>query len=114
MGSCGAGPSYFVFSKRIFPRQVGNRLPTDRKYPIGRVVRSFERGQGEHDGAQPAATDRGLFERIGDAAQRVRPGGVARPVLRQRPARWPRAGARSEEHTSELQSLMRITYAVVC
>src|SRR3546814_1771010 len=26
----------------------------------------------------------------------------------------PRAGARSEEHTSELQSLMRISYAVFC
>src|SRR3546814_3396191 len=26
----------------------------------------------------------------------------------------PRSGARSEEHTSELQSLMRISYAVFC
>src|SRR3546814_6051105 len=26
----------------------------------------------------------------------------------------PRAGRRSEEHTSELQSLMRISYAVLC
>src|SRR5690606_17190160 len=33
MGSCGAGPSYFVSSKRIFPRQVGNRV-SNRKYPI--------------------------------------------------------------------------------
>src|SRR3546814_1511219 len=29
------------------------------------------------------------------------------------PARWPRS-RRSEEHTSELQSLMRISYAVFC
>src|SRR3546814_1246253 len=28
--------------------------------------------------------------------------------------RRPRSGARSEEHTSELQSLMRISYAVFC
>src|SRR3546814_5449555 len=28
--------------------------------------------------------------------------------------RCPRCGARSEEHTSELQSLMRISYAVFC
>src|SRR3546814_7373113 len=28
--------------------------------------------------------------------------------------RWPRAERRSEEHTSELQSLMRISYAVFC
>src|SRR3546814_5388749 len=27
---------------------------------------------------------------------------------------WPGGGARSEEHTSELQSLMRISYAVFC
>src|SRR3546814_1733020 len=37
-----------------------------------------------------------------------------RPAEAQRP--WPpgEAGARSEEHTSELQSLMRISYAVFC
>src|SRR3546814_14748620 len=29
-------------------------------------------------------------------------------------ARWTRGGSRSEEHTSELQSLMRISYAVFC
>src|SRR3546814_3901077 len=28
--------------------------------------------------------------------------------------RWPRVNCRSEEHTSELQSLMRISYAVFC
>src|SRR3546814_8841875 len=47
-----------------------------------------------------------------------------RPVLRGEDAGGPRAGglapaaalaaARSEEHTSELQSLMRISYAVFC
>src|SRR3546814_5263946 len=31
-----------------------------------------------------------------------------------RPRRPRRAGVRSEEHTSELQSLMRISYAVFC
>src|SRR3546814_7645744 len=30
------------------------------------------------------------------------------------PDRQPEAGRRSEEHTSELQSLMRISYAVFC
>src|SRR3546814_2065413 len=30
------------------------------------------------------------------------------------PARWGRQLGRSEEHTSELQSLMRISYAVFC
>src|SRR3546814_3134587 len=43
---------------------------------------------------------------------RVRPGvgPVHREVLRLRAA----GGLRSEEHTSELQSLMRISYAVFC
>src|SRR3546814_3804936 len=58
---------------------------------------------------------------------RVRPGrdddrgGEDEPASRPRPAREARAasccccgGARSEEHTSELQSLMRISYAVFC
>src|SRR3546814_4889037 len=45
-------------------------------------------------------------------------------VCERRPLRWPRIsschqglhdpGRRSEEHTSELQSLMRISYAVFC
>src|SRR3546814_5009170 len=37
--------------------------------------------------------------------------------LRRRPGRGrsgPHGGSRSEEHTSELQSLMRISYAVFC
>src|SRR3546814_6653692 len=37
-------------------------------------------------------------------------------VVRTRPCVWPQeaVAARSEEHTSELQSLMRISYAVFC
>src|SRR3546814_6558224 len=44
----------------------------------------------------------------GDERRPLRPGGLkmARPLLR--------GAARSEEHTSELQSLMRISYAVFC
>src|SRR3546814_9744148 len=83
------------------------------------------------DGAQIAATDRGLFTRIGDAAERLRPGCGARSAARLRLALRTRAGApdhlarrtfheqmahraRSEEHTSELQSLMHISYTVFC
>src|SRR3546814_9302097 len=40
--------------------------------------------------------------------------GVLSPVLRRRPAGSASTLARSEEHTSELQSLMRISYAVFC
>src|SRR3546814_4978764 len=116
-------PSCFTSSNRIFPRQVGNRA-SDRKYPIGRLARNAMDGETK-DGAQIAATDRGLFTRIGDAAERLRPGCGARSAARLRLALRTRAGApdhlarrtfheRSEEHTSELQSLMRISYAVFC
>src|SRR3546814_7766671 len=50
--------------------------------------------------------DEGLGETIGDGTQRSPPGDG--PVALLRLAR------RSEEHTSELQSLMRISYAVFC
>src|SRR3546814_1524021 len=47
----------------------------------------------------------------GAAAQPARPCGGGRLY----PPRFPDApGGRSEEHTSELQSLMRISYAVFC
>src|SRR3546814_10671436 len=34
--------------------------------------------------------------------------------IRPSPTRWARTSTRSEEHTSELQSLMRLSYAVFC
>src|SRR3546814_7477411 len=40
--------------------------------------------------------------------------GLARPALRQDRQQHPPAGDRSEEHTSELQSLMRTSYAAFC
>src|SRR3546814_6835435 len=68
----------------------------------------------EHRRARRAGADRRC-----DAA---RPGAraVARLVARRWPRLRPRAvgrehrGSRPEEHTSELQSLMRISYAVFC
>src|SRR3546814_8514731 len=47
---------------------------------------------------------------IGLAARAIEPGGI----VEQRAHGHARRGARSEEHTSELQSLMRISYAVFC
>src|SRR3546814_4328118 len=53
----------------------------------------------------------------GDAARRW-PGGPARTIertdSRESSRRGDGAQTRSEEHTSELQSLMRISYAVFC
>src|SRR3546814_8275183 len=39
---------------------------------------------------------------------------VTTPLTASRSTRWARFSNRSEEHTSELQSLMRISYAVFC
>src|SRR3546814_8228762 len=47
-----------------------------------------------------------------DRALLPRQGNLSRPVRASR--RGAAADARSEEHTSELQSLMRISYAVFC
>src|SRR3546814_1281218 len=62
----------------------------------------------------------GLAERLA-VAQRLQPGGAAvlrRPVLDEGEIRNHHGDQigplRSEEHTSELQSLMRISYAVFC
>src|SRR3546814_4716345 len=84
--------------------------PCDRRpYPCGRIAAACGL-------SLPAAPHGGLSQRAG--AQRIdRPGCLARH--RYRPDPQPcRAHAtrsrRSEEHTSELQSLMRISYAVFC
>src|SRR3546814_9982311 len=53
---------------------------------------------------------------VGGRADRVFVGGIAASLMTERfktEARW-RGVRRSEEHTSELQSLMRISYAVFC
>src|SRR3546814_4948879 len=75
------------------------RLPprstrTDTLFPYTTLFRSFLVGQ----------TNRDLHT--------LRPTAITTALTR-----WPDAGsstARSEEHTSELQSLMRISYAVFC
>src|SRR3546814_9827760 len=50
----------------------------------------------------------------GPAGTRHDRAGAAQPLGFPQPFRWRYAGNRSEEHTSELQSLMRISYAVFC
>src|SRR3546814_15046814 len=77
---------------------------TDTLFPYTTLFRSKYRGRG-----------RPRRVRHPDLLRR------GRDVLRQGPARPGRRGARltaacdrSEEHTSELQSLMRISYAVFC
>src|SRR3546814_7424188 len=78
--------------------------------PEGQCLRQGRRGP-------PGSLEVGPAERRGCAlglargARRRQPRGLARPL---RLVRRQRALRRSEEHTSELQSLMRISYAVFC
>src|SRR3546814_1033250 len=60
------------------------------------------------EGAAPGAA---LLESIVDGAILRRPGIDCFGIVERKDAE---IGARSEEHTSELQSLMRISYAVFC
>src|SRR3546814_8390538 len=60
---------------------------------------------------------RGLRAGERELARKPRPGGAVGPQpvgARCLECRLGRSAARSEEHTSELQSLMRISYAVFC
>src|SRR3546814_4435073 len=83
---------------------------TDTLFPYTTLFRSVG-GPGLQRGSRRAARRTGG----GDAAAprlRQRRGDAQRRVLRLARARSLRR--RSEEHTSELQSLMRISYAVFC
>src|SRR3546814_7366040 len=76
---------------------------TDTLFPYTTLFRSVHRGQG--------LVDQRVHLRIGIAA--AIGAAIALRLIRRRHQRAQRRG-RSEEHTSELQSLMRISYAVFC
>src|SRR3546814_4665472 len=77
---------------------------TDTLFPYTTLFRSLELELAAEEGVAAAGVDhvaRAEGQRIA----------VGAPRMHQRRAA---VGARSEEHTSELQSLMRISYAVFC
>src|SRR3546814_1622664 len=76
-----------------------SRIPSRR---LGAAHQLSEPGA-RHEGQSLGPVDRGAPRSLGEAAARFRQGLVGRVDA-----------ARSEEHTSELQSLMRISYAVFC
>src|SRR3546814_8672306 len=80
---------------------------TDTLFPYTTLFRSHDRGRREREA--PARIRRTLDDVPGRARRRR----DARAAPRRRRLRRA-GGSRSEEHTSELQSLMRISYAVFC
>src|SRR3546814_5375797 len=80
---------------------------TDTLFPYTTLFRSCLRLSREARGAARAAERRGAGAPQAEAAPGAAPRGAAHP-------RRSVGSYRSEEHTSELQSLMRISYAVFC
>src|SRR3546814_2705181 len=98
--------SFFFLMIRRPPRSTR----TDTLFPYTTLFRS-RRGRPRGDaGVEHARPCRGLVRRHGDGR------GVpyAEPAPHRGAARLDARAVRSEEHTSELQSLMRISYAVFC
>src|SRR3546814_9954274 len=100
------------------------RAPLVIRHPRGRMPRSSPAGPW-HPHAAPGDTGRRLRPLWAGKARRDKPfvpnsGGrppIAPAMFPRRHREWKgrqRSRARSEEHTSELQSLMRISYAVFC
>src|SRR3546814_6045500 len=78
---------------------------TDTLFPYTTLFRSEDfggaRGRGGYKVRGGDLHDRTQFPPTTTSGERIRPGNTSE-------------GPRSEEHTSELQSLMRISYAVFC
>src|SRR3546814_7829878 len=80
--------------------QLGPPLPGDLGRPILERQRQLGIAPGANMDDQAALAER---QRLAQQAQKAREAGVFFQIA-----------TRSEEHTSELQSLMRISYAVFC
>src|SRR3546814_10482904 len=95
------------FGNNWKPKPAATRFRDAAQPPSTRASKGFAAGRVRSAG--PRNLDRGrqpqagLYRRIGGQVHRVH----LAPEVRQ-------ASDRSEEHTSELQSLMRISYAVFC
>src|SRR3546814_19684317 len=102
---------FFVFFYLVFfflmLRGPPRSTRTDTLFPYTTLFRSGGRKGGAENRGEVGGRIR-LDRRAGRAGRRHQGRG------RQQPARSRRPVPRSEEHTSELQSLMRISYAVFC
>src|SRR3546814_5673095 len=86
---------------------------TDTLFPYTTLFRSHDPRAAGPPRLRPAAVEEDQGRPGGPL-----PGGARHPAPRPRRAgeepQWGQPAERSEEHTSELQSLMRISYAVFC
>src|SRR3546814_9872316 len=87
--------------------------PTDTLFPYPTLFRSLLRRAGLRARHRQAAADQ-MGDRLEPRVRQLCGRSGAQPGDRDGRRRQPRQGCRSEEHTSELQSLMRISYAVFC
>src|SRR3546814_9280802 len=92
---------FFCFFLMI--RRPPRSTRTDTRFPYTTLFRSRHRREAEGSTSAEAGP-------LG----RGRPRGLAADRARRPPPRGSAWSPRSEEHTSELQSLMRISYAVFC
>src|SRR3546814_7079373 len=81
---------------------VPGKGEADAQAIVPRRIRGLQPGQGRVHGATPSIRSRARWSRNWSRLARPSPSASAQ------------GSARSEEHTSELQSLMRISYAVFC
>src|SRR3546814_7807559 len=95
-------------------RRTPRSTRTDTLFPYTTLVRS-RRPRRDHDARHTkAAADRQAADELARRARRRHRRGhvIEQPVILV--IAQDERGLRSEEHTSELQSLMRISYAVFC
>src|SRR3546814_2607084 len=88
-------------------------LPRDvrpRGAPAGQIARSPPRAKGQRHSHRTDGAGSGVWP-TGRRRARIE---AKSSFPRQKPGHLLSASHRSEEHTSELQSLMRISYAVFC
>src|SRR3546814_7657213 len=114
---CILPPSLFFF---LMIRRPPRSTRTDTLFPYTTLVRSphrqehalDDRVEGDQRGAERQHLSRAGARECG-RGERAQLHPVRQPAAR-RPVRRAYGAVRSEEHTSELQSLMRISYAVFC
>src|SRR3546814_2871933 len=103
---------FFLIFFFLMIRRPPRSTRTDTLFPYTTLFRSSPNmlAQPTEQETLDAFTSMYLPEVFGTEEGDLAPGETARQAL----ARISRAVYRSEEHTSELQSLMRISYAVFC